>query len=93
MINQEVLPKNCYWQQKKREQKKKKSEHLRKMQKLAGDKAEHAGDTKNKSKNCKKVKLSCHRIFAEVWLELCRNLPEKVEQVGHPKNRNNKLKR
>jgi hypothetical protein len=62
------------------------------MQKLAGDK-KNTLVTKNKSKNCKKVKLSCRRIFAEVWLELCRNLPEKVEQVGHSKNRNNKLKR
>jgi hypothetical protein len=62
MINQQVLPKTRYWGKKKpTKNKTKTSEARRKMQKLTEDKqnrpaTSRAGDTKNKSKNCKKVK-------------------------------------
>ena len=98
MINQQVSLENSYWKKKKTL-----PEHLRKMQKLVGDKQNWWATSKTRRWHKKQVE-KLQKSETEPSPDLCRslagpsmdcrqNLPEKTEQACHSKNRNNILKR
>ena len=67
MINQQVSPENSYCKKKKLCRRvTEKCRNWLEINRTGRRQAEHADDTKNKSKNCRKVKLSHCRSFTEM---------------------------